>query len=44
MACLERDLEELLAFYACPEDDWRKTRTTNAIERCFGRCAGGPGR
>jgi putative transposase len=35
VACLERDLEELLAFYACPEDDWRKTRTTNAIERCF---------
>jgi putative transposase len=35
VACLERDLEELLAFYACPVDDWRKTRTTNAIERCF---------
>jgi transposase-like protein len=35
VACLERDLEELLTFYACPKDDWRKTRTTNAIERCF---------
>ena len=35
VACLERDLEELLTFYACPEEDWRKTRTTNAIERCF---------
>ena len=35
VACLERDLEELLTFYACPQDDWRKTRTTNAIERCF---------
>jgi len=35
VACLERDLEELLTFYACPADDWRKTRTTNAIERCF---------
>jgi putative transposase len=35
VACLERDLEELLTFYACPAEDWRKTRTTNAIERCF---------
>ena len=35
VACLERDLEELLTFFACPKDDWRKTRTTNAIERCF---------
>ena len=35
VACLERDLEELLNFYACPADDWKKTRTTNAIERCF---------
>jgi putative transposase len=35
VACLERDLEELLVFYGCPQDDWRKTRTTNAIERCF---------
>ena len=35
VACLERDLEELLVFYASPQDDWRKTRTTNAIERCF---------
>ena len=35
VACLERDLEELLTFFACPAEDWRKTRTTNAIERCF---------
>jgi putative transposase len=35
VACLERDLDELLNFFACPEADWRKTRTTNAIERCF---------
>lgn len=33
--CLEEDLEELLAFYACPEQDWRTVRTTNAIERAF---------
>lgn len=33
--CLEQDLEELLAFYAVPEGDWRRVRTTNAIERIF---------
>lgn len=33
--CLEQDLEELLAFYACPQQDRRKVRTTNAIERAF---------
>lgn len=35
VACLERDLEELLSFLACPEAHRRKVRTTNAIERAF---------
>lgn len=33
--CIEKDLEELLAFLSCPEQDWRKIRTTNGIERAF---------
>ena len=32
---LERDLEELLAFFHFPKHLWKKLRTTNAIERCF---------
>jgi putative transposase len=32
---LEKDLPELLNFYALPQPLWRKLRTTNAIERCF---------
>jgi len=32
---LERDLPELLAFFAFPRHLWRKLRTTNVIERCF---------
>jgi putative transposase len=32
---LERDLPELLSFFACPRHLWRKLRTTNVIERCF---------
>jgi putative transposase len=32
---LERDLPELLAFFAFPRHLWRKLRTTNIIERCF---------
>ena len=32
---LEKDLPELLSFYAFPRPLWRKLRTTNAIERCF---------
>ncbi len=32
---LEKDLPELLNFYAFPKHLWRKLRTTNAIERCF---------
>ncbi|MDA8188274.1 MAG: IS256 family transposase [Dehalococcoidales bacterium] len=35
VACIERDLEQLLAFMSCPKEDWRKVRTTNAIERSF---------
>ena len=35
VACLERDLEALLAFLACPPGHQRMVRTTNAIERCF---------
>jgi putative transposase len=32
---LERDLPELLHFFALPSHLWRKLRTTNVIERCF---------
>ena len=32
---LERDLPELLPFFALPRHLWRKLRTTNVIERCF---------
>jgi transposase-like protein len=32
---LERDLPELLHFFAFPRQLWRKLRTTNVIERCF---------
>jgi transposase-like protein len=36
VACLRRDLDELLACYVFKEAAWRKTtRTTNAIERRF---------
>jgi putative transposase len=35
VACLERDLEELLAFFACPKIHWKRLRTTNVIERLF---------
>lgn len=35
VACLERDLEALLAFFASPDAHRKKVRTTNAIERCF---------
>ncbi len=30
-----RDWEVLLAFHSAPEQDWRRIRTTNAIERAF---------
>ncbi|HEX2714860.1 MAG TPA: IS256 family transposase [Candidatus Acidoferrales bacterium] len=35
VASLERDLEELLSFFAVPPAHWRKVRTTNVIERSF---------
>lgn len=33
--CLEKDLEELLNFFDCPQSHWIRVRTTNVIERCF---------
>jgi transposase-like protein len=35
VSCLERDLEELLAFFDCPKAHWKRLRTTNVIERLF---------
>jgi transposase-like protein len=35
VACLEQDLEELLAFFDCPRTHWKRLRTTNIIERLF---------
>jgi putative transposase len=35
LACLEADLEELLAFFDCPAVLWKRLRTTNVIERLF---------
>jgi transposase-like protein len=35
VACVEKDLEELLNFFAEPAALARRLRTTNAIERCF---------
>lgn len=34
--CIEKDLEELLAFYDFDPILWKKIRTTNVIERAFG--------
>ena len=33
--CLEEDFEDLLTFFDCPKNLWKKLRTTNAIERTF---------
>jgi transposase-like protein len=33
--CIEKDLEELLAFYACPQELYKRLRTTNVFERAF---------
>ena len=33
VACVEADLEELLAFLECPKAHWKRLRTTNVIER-----------
>jgi putative transposase len=35
VACLGKDLNELLPFLVCPQGHWKKIRTTNAIERAF---------
>jgi putative transposase len=35
VACVKRDLEELLNFFQVPEAHWKKVRTTNVIERAF---------
>ena len=35
MACLEKDREELLAFYDFPAEHWVHIRTTNPIESAF---------
>jgi len=35
VACIEKDLAELLNFYYCPPEIWIKVRTTNVIERSF---------
>lgn len=35
-ACLEKDREELLAFYDFPAHHWQSLRTTNPIESTFG--------
>lgn len=36
VACLQRDLEACLTFYAFPKTHWKTIRTTNVIERLFG--------
>lgn len=35
MSCLEKDREELLAFYHFPAETWQHIRTTNPIESVF---------
>lgn len=35
VACVEQDLEQLLAFYDCPAAHWKMLRSTNVIERLF---------
>jgi len=35
VACVDRDLEELLAVFEIPPEHRRMVRTTNGIERCF---------
>lgn len=35
VACLEKDREDLLAFYDFPAEHWRHLRTTNPIESTF---------
>jgi len=35
-ACLQKDREELLTFYAFPAAHWQSLRTTNPMESTFG--------
>lgn len=35
VACLKRDLDACLTFYAFPKSHWKTIRTTNVIERLF---------
>lgn len=35
VACLKRDLDACLTFYAFPKAHWKTIRTTNVIERLF---------
>src|SRR5215471_792667 len=35
VACLVEDIEQLLAFFDCPQKHWKRIRTTNVIERLF---------
>ena len=35
VACVAEDIEELLAFFDCPQEHWKRIRTTNVIERLF---------
>jgi putative transposase len=37
IACLQRDLEACLTFYAYPKEHWKTIRTNNVIERLFGQ-------
>jgi putative transposase len=36
IACLQRDLEACLTFYAYPKEHWKTIRTNNVMERLFG--------
>jgi transposase-like protein len=36
IACLQRDLDACLTFYAFPKEHWRTIRTNNVLERLFG--------
>jgi len=35
VSCIAKDIEELLAFFYCPKEHWKRIRTTNVIERLF---------
>lgn len=37
VACLQRDLDACLTFYAYPKEHWKTIRTNNVIERLFGQ-------